>query len=169
MRDVRPERCDLAEFGVDGSLGASVIDTLTATVEAGESQLNLRLLPPIGSAPRAALDGVLERLRLQAREAGQKDGKPLWRRFFLVRDAFASIGPAAVLTVHRSQGSTFGEVFIDEDVFWPRDEPLRQRLVYVAVSRASQAVTLMAGAAAAGERERWDRWLREGDRDAAGA
>jgi exodeoxyribonuclease-5 len=169
VRDVRPDRCDLAEFGVDACHGPAVIDTLNATVESGEAQLNLRLLPPIGSAARACLDGVLERLRLQAREAGQKDGKALWRRFFLVRDAFASLGPAAVLTVHRSQGSTFGEVFIDEDVFWPRDLPLRQRLVYVAVSRASQAVTLMAGAADPGERERWDRWLRDSGGDASGA
>ncbi len=161
VRDVRPERCDLAEFGVEASLGAPVIDTLTATVEAGEAQLNLRLLPPLGSGPRASLDGVMEQLRQQAREAGKKDGKPFWRRYFLVRDAFASLGPAAVLTVHRSQGSTFGEVFIDEDVFWPRDLLLRQRLVYVAVSRASQAVTLMAGAGDAPEREHWGRWLRE--------
>jgi exodeoxyribonuclease-5 len=161
VRDVRPERCELAEFGVEASLGAPVIDTLTATVEAGEAQLNLRLLPPLGSGPRASLDGVMEQLRLQAREAGNKDGKPFWRRYFLVRDAFASLGPAAVLTVHRSQGSTFGEVFIDEDVFWPRDLLLRQRLVYVAVSRASQAVTLMAGAGDDAEREHWGRWLRE--------
>ncbi|MEA5441975.1 AAA family ATPase [Cyanobium gracile UHCC 0281] len=163
VRDVRPERCDLAEFGVEASLGAPVIDTLTATVEAGEAQLNLRLLPPLGSGPRASLDGVMEGLRQQAREAGKKDGKPFWRRYFLVRDAFASLGPAAVLTVHRSQGSTFGEVFIDEDVFWPRDLQLRQRLVYVAVSRASQAVTLMAGAGDDAEREHWGRWLREVD------
>jgi exodeoxyribonuclease V len=163
VRDVRPERCDLAEFGVEACLGAPVIDTLTATVEAGEAQLSLRLLPPLGSGPRASLDGVMERLRQQAREAGKKDGKPFWHRYFLVRDAFASLGPAAVLTVHRSQGSTFGEVFIDEDVFWPRDLLLRQRLVYVAVSRASQAVTLMAGAGDDAEREHWGRWLREAD------
>jgi exodeoxyribonuclease-5 len=169
VRDVRPERCHLAEFGVDATFGAPVIDTLTASVEAGETQLSLRLLPPIGSAARAGLDGVLERLRLQAREAGQKEGKALWRRFFLVRDAFASLGPAAVLTVHRSQGSTFGEVFIDEDVFWPRDLALRQRLVYVAVSRASQAVTLMAGAADTTDREHWDRWLRDTGGDAGSA
>lgn len=163
VRDVRPERCDLADYGVEACLGASVIDTLTATVEAGEAQLNLRLLPPLGSGSRASLDGVMEGLRQQAREAGKKDGKPFWRRYFLVRDAFASLGPAAVLTVHRSQGSTFGEVFIDEDVFWPRDLQLRQRLVYVAVSRASQAVTLMAGPGDDVEREHWGRWLREVD------
>ncbi|PHX85866.1 MAG: damage-inducible protein, partial [Synechococcus sp. Baikal-G1] len=166
VRDVTPERCDLADFGVgsgDG-LSATVIDTLTAEVEAGETRLSLRLLPPVGSAARQQLDGVLARLRQQARDAGKKDGRGLWRRFFLVRDAFASLGPAAVLTVHRSQGSTFGEVFVAGDVFWPSDEQLRRQLVYVAVSRASQAVWLVgapasSSASAQAEAQRWQEWL----------
>ena len=161
VRDVIPERCDLADFGVPD---APVIDTLTARVEAGDSQLSLRLLPPLGSAARIALEAVLARLRQQAKDAGRQDGKGLWRRFFLVRDAFASLGPAAVLTVHRSQGSTFAEVFVDGDVFWPSDTVLRRQLVYVAVSRASQAVTLQAGAPGAGpstiaEQQLWSDWL----------
>ena len=167
VRDVTPERCDLADFGVgvgDG-LTPTVIETLNADVEAGETRLTLRLLPPVGSAGRQSLDGVLRSLRLQAREAGKQQGRSLWRRYFLVRDAFASLGPAAVLTVHRSQGSTFGEVFIAGDVFWPSDDILRRQLVYVAVSRASQAVWLsadnrLASGAAAQERERWSRWLK---------
>mgnify|MGYP003338039451 CR=1 FL=1 len=167
VRDVTPERCDLADFGVgvgDG-LTPTVIETLNADVEAGETRLTLRLLPPVGSAGRQNLDGVLRSLRLQAREAGKQQGRSLWRRYFLVRDAFASLGPAAVLTVHRSQGSTFGEVFIAGDVFWPSDDILRRQLVYVAVSRASQAVWLsadnrMASGGAAQERERWSRWLK---------
>jgi exodeoxyribonuclease-5 len=158
VRDVAPERCDLAEFGVPE---APPIETLSATVEAGEALLTLRLLPPIGSAARQGLEAVLQRLRQQAREAGKQEGRALWRRFFLVRDAFASLGPAAVLTVHRSQGSTFGEVFIDADVFWPADRELRRQLVYVAVSRASEAVTVLAGAGSATERELWRRWLAE--------
>jgi exodeoxyribonuclease-5 len=162
VRDVTPERCDLAEFGVSD---APLIDTLTAGVEAGESQLALRLLPPIGSVARQALDAVLQRLRTQAREAGKRDGRALWRRFFLVRDAFASLGPAAVLTVHRSQGSTFAEVFIDADVFWPSDAVLRRQLVYVAVSRASEAVSLVSASADAAERELWSGWLQENDRN----
>jgi len=44
VQDVTPERCDLAEFGV---ATMPVIDTLTASVRAGETMLNLRLLPPI--------------------------------------------------------------------------------------------------------------------------
>jgi len=107
---------------------------------------------------------VLRRLRLEARTVAQEQGKGaargLWRRFFLVRDAFASLGPAAVLTVHRSQGSTFGEVFVADDVFWPQDPLLRRQLVYVAVSRARQAVTLLAAEAGA-ERDRWLSWLAE--------
>ncbi|MCP9904466.1 ATP-dependent helicase [Cyanobium sp. BA5m-21] len=162
VRDVIPERCDLADFGVPD---APVIDTLTARVEAGDSQLSLRLLPPLGSAARIAFEAVLARLRQQAKDAGKQDGKGLWRRFFLVRDAFASLGPAAVLTVHRSQGSTFAEVFVDGDVFWPSDTVLRRQLVYVAVSRASQAVTLQAGASGAGpsalaEQQLWSDWLQ---------
>jgi exodeoxyribonuclease-5 len=72
-----------------------------------------------------------------------------------VRDAFASLGPAAVLTVHRSQGSTFSEVFVAGDVFLPSDEVLRRQLVYVAVSRAATAVALSAGPGSAAERELW--------------
>lgn len=162
VRDVTPERCDLADFGLTGVLDgpAPVIETLTARVESGESQLSLRLLPPIGSSARTSLEAVLLQLRTGAREAGKQQGRALWRRYFLVRDAFASLGPAAVLTVHRSQGSTFGEVFVAADVFWPSDEVLRRQLVYVAVSRASQVVTLSAHAATAADRACWQEWFQ---------
>ncbi len=164
VRDVAPERCDLADLGVSD---APPIDTLTATVttmaQSGETPLSLRLLPPAGSAARRSLDAVLERLRITARGVARDQGKAaargLWRQFFLVRDAFAAVGPAAVLTVHRSQGSTFGEVFVDSDVFWPRDELLRRQLVYVAVSRASQAVALVAGTGSQADQRLWRDWL----------
>ena len=168
VRDVTPERCDLADFGISRADGFTVpvIDTLSAEVEAGEARLTLRLLPPAGSNARAELDALMRQLRQQARDAGKQAGRALWRRYFLVRDAFASLGPAAVLTVHRSQGSTFGEVFVAGDVFWPSDAVLRRQLVYVAVSRASQAVWLVAdsrlGAAAAGEQQLWRAWLEQG-------
>ena len=168
VRDVEPVRFDLADLGLssadlDGNQAVPVIETLKAVVDAGENQLALRLLPPAGSSQRQRLDAVLQQLRQRAREAGSDaprgTGKSLWRRYFLLRDAFASLGPAAVLSVHRSQGSTFGEVFIDGDVFWPDDPQLRQQLVYVAVSRASQAVTLLAAAGSGSDRQTWQRWF----------
>ena len=142
--DVTPERCDLAEFGLTQASDWSVpvIETLTANVRAGETELALRLLPQAGTEARQLLDGTFQRLRTEAREAGKKNARGLWRRFFLLRDAFASLGPAAVLTVHRSQGSSFGEVFVASDVF-TSDPGIRQSLIYVAVTRARTAVTLI--------------------------
>ena len=104
----------------------------------------------------------MQRLRQQAREAGKKNGRPLWRRYFLIRDAFASLGPAAVLTVHRSQGSSFGEVFVAPDVFWPKDLTLRRQLVYVAVSRARTGVWMVGQSAGSGAAETWLQRFRSG-------
>ncbi|MFM7173845.1 MAG: ATP-binding domain-containing protein, partial [Caldilinea sp.] len=143
--------------------GQSVIDTLMVSVDAGDGRLTLRLQPPIGSASRQALDQALQRLRSAARGAEPAVARSIWRRFFLLRDAFASLGPAAVLTVHRSQGSTFGEVFVARDVFWPQDEQLRRQLAYVAVSRASQGVTIEAGPAPLITQTQWRDWLTDTD------
>ena len=79
----------------------------------------------------------------KARETEKRNSALIWKLFFFIRDSFASLGPASVLTIHRSQGSTFGEVFITSDVFWPRDLEFRKRLVYVAVSRASKGVWIV--------------------------
>jgi exodeoxyribonuclease-5 len=128
-------------------------------VRCGELELNLRLLPPVGSEARQQLDRVMQRLRTQARDAGKRNGRPLWRRFFLLRDAFASLGPAAVLTVHRSQGSSFGEVFVADDVFWPQDLALRRQLVYVAVSRARHGVWLVGRRSSDELQRRWQQAL----------
>ena len=115
---------------------------MSAEVSSGDLTLTLRLQPPVGSAARQQLDGVMQRLRQQARDAGKANGRAIWRRFFLIRDAFAALGPAAVLTVHRSQGSSFGEVFVAPDVF-RADPQIRQQLCYVAVSRARTGVWMI--------------------------
>ncbi len=145
VNDVRPEVCDLSEFGMSSTSNFSVplIDTLLADIRAGELDLTLRLLPPIGSSARELLDKSLQQLRSHANEIGKKNAKHIWKQFFLIRDAFASLGPAAVLTIHRSQGSTFEEVFVDSDVFWAKDKTLQRQLIYVAVSRAKKAVWLV--------------------------
>ena len=155
VRDVKPEACDLVDFGLSSVEGpVPVIETLSAQVSAGDLELTLRLQPPVGSAARRELDGVMQRLRQRARDAGKKGGRSIWRQYFLIRDAFASLGPAAVLTVHRSQGSSFGEVFVAPDVF-RADATIRQQLSYVAVSRARTGVWMIGGAASSSLRSAW--------------
>jgi exodeoxyribonuclease-5 len=170
--EVTPELWDVSSSCVDSTELFSIaretsfspqLETLSVTVDTGESRLQLRLLPPIGSTARRKLDAILGALRQQAQLATQqgdkRGGKALWRRFFLIRDSFASLGPAAVLTVHRAQGSTFAEVFVADDLFWPQQELLRRQLAYVAVSRASQAVVMMAATGSPADRRQWQQWL----------
>jgi exodeoxyribonuclease-5 len=66
-----------------------------------------------------------------------------------------------VLSVHRAQGSTFEEVFVAADVFRPAEERLRQQLVYVAVSRASRRVAMVAEPGSAAEQALWLQGMAE--------
>ncbi len=120
------------------------IDTLIAKVQIGLKEFCIRLIPEVGTYSRQLLDSTLKELSFKAKEiSSTKKTRVFWRDFFCLRDSFASLGPASVLTVHRSQGSTFGEVFIAHDIFWPKDISLRRQLAYVAVSRASRRVWLL--------------------------
>jgi len=155
--EVEPELCDLSALGA--AAPAVLIETFNLLVHTGEGECRLRLLPPIASKARGELDAALRSLRTRALAADKGQARWIWRHYFQVRDAFAPLGPASVLTVHRSQGSTFGEVFVDGDVFIPADRMLRRRLIYVAVSRASKAVALMAQSGPPGQEELWLKWL----------
>ncbi|WP_320674819.1 ATP-dependent DNA helicase [Prochlorococcus sp. MIT 1341] len=143
--DVSPHDCDLSKFGLnkDSNWDVPIIKTQLIQAKAGDLQLELRMLPCVGTNARKLLDATLNKIKIKAKMLPKQEGKPIWRQFFLIRDAFASLGPAAVLTVHRSQGSSFDEVFVAPDVFWPKEMTLRKQLVYVAVSRAKSAVWLV--------------------------
>ncbi len=161
VHDVQPERCDLREFGVGE---APPIDTLTATVLAGETRLQLRLLPPIGSAARASLEAVLQQLRQEARAAAAKGAaasgaasfwcgmpSPPWDR-----------PPCSRCTAAR--GAPSGGVRACRCVLAPgRAAPAQ--LVYVAVSRAGRAVTLLATAGSSAQQQLWRAWLEEREPD----
>ncbi len=145
VEDVKPNDFDLNSLIIrqDFEYSLPTIKTQIAKVNCDQKEFSLRLMPNLGSKSRIELEFVLNKLSNQAREKGKKNSSSIWKLFFLIRDSFASLGPASVLTIHRSQGSTFGDVFITSDVFWPRDLEFRRRLVYVAVSRASNGVWIV--------------------------
>jgi exodeoxyribonuclease-5 len=156
VRDVAPDRCDLADLGLPQ---APVIETLRVQVEAGETQLQLRLAPPAGTAGRQRLDAVMADLRSRAKAAAGRERRLVWRQYFLLRDAFALVGPAAVLTVHRSQGSSFTDVFVAPDVHRPDAEEIRRQLVYVAVSRARRRVWMVGSGSDPAAQQLWSQVL----------
>lgn len=79
----------------------------------------------------------LDRLRFEAKR------KSNWSDFFEQSDTLADLRSAATMTAHKSQGSTFQNTFINLQELgkcFQREE--RQRLLYVAITRASGCVYL---------------------------
>jgi exodeoxyribonuclease V len=65
--------------------------------------------------------------------------KKSWKLFWACKDSFHQIKHGYAITSHRSQGSTFKEVFVDAgDVMLNRDVDTRTKCLYVACSRASK-------------------------------
>lgn len=70
-------------------------------------------------------------------------GNFVWFDFYRLQRCFADLRPGYCLTVHKSQGSTYSNVFIDaKDVLSNPDKEEALRCLYVAVSRASENVVI---------------------------
>ena len=74
------------------------------------------------------------------------DRKRYWRTLFKRKDAFGEVEPAAALTIHKSQGSTYQHVFIHPDVdgYDANPAPLHNRLAYVGITRAAETLHVVA-------------------------
>ncbi len=144
VNEVKNEIFDWSEIDLDpkDELNLPEVNSLVAKVRVGKVESLIRLMPSIGSNSRLLLDDLMNYLCTKAKRLTKKEARGVWKNFFKIRDSFASVGPASVLTVHRSQGSTFQEVFVAADVFSSEDLFLRKQLAYVAVSRASKSVWL---------------------------
>lgn len=69
-----------------------------------------------------------------------------WRAFYHIKETWADLRPIHALTCHKSQGSTYEEVFVDLDdigknTLWQECA----RLAYVAVTRASERLHIYGG------------------------
>lgn len=63
----------------------------------------------------------------------------LWKNFWLLKKSLANIKFAYALTVHRSQGSTYENVFVDcDDILKNPNKKEAKKCLYVAVSRPSK-------------------------------
>lgn len=80
------------------------------------------------------LDAIRERAKNDRRE---------WFWFHKLRDLFADIRYCYCITVHRAQGSTFSNVLVDvPNILRNKTRSERNRLLYVACSRASKRLVL---------------------------
>lgn len=75
---------------------------------------------------------------IKAKKGGQ------WRVFWELKKSFHNINYCYAITIHKSQGSTFNNVFVDiPDICRNFDDAERNKLLYVAVTRASDCVWLL--------------------------
>lgn len=67
-----------------------------------------------------------------------------WRAYYRLAEEFADIRPLYALTAHKSQGSTFDNVFVDfRDIYRNRVAAEADRCLYVAVTRARYNVYVL--------------------------
>ncbi len=77
------------------------------------------------------------------RELDQLAKAKQWQDFWDLKQRFASVNYSYALTIHKSQGSTFQNVFVDlPDAMRNRNVRERNQLLYVAVTRAAQRLFL---------------------------
>ncbi len=89
-------------------------------------------------------DGIIQRdiaLRAIANDNRIKErngDKQNWWPYYQLKNSFAEIRPAYCMTAHKSQGSTFENVFVDVQDIWRNPNKIEAlQCLYVACSRAS--------------------------------
>jgi len=77
-----------------------------------------------------------------ARQAREEDRR-LWKTFWQMHDAFAHLRPHYVMTVHRSQGSTYDTVFVNyDDIMKNPNQWEALRCLYVACTRSASRLVI---------------------------
>ena len=84
----------------------------------------------------------LKDLADEARAASGQKRSELWDLFFRRKDCVGKLQPASALTVHKSQGSTFQQVFLHWDVDGRGSQPTatQNQLSYVGITRAAEGL-----------------------------
>lgn len=81
----------------------------------------------------------LEQIKLIKKQAMQD--KELWRVYYAMKNFFPDMRPRDAKTIHKAQGSSIEDVFIDlNDLSHCYDKNVTRRLLYVAISRARKNV-----------------------------
>lgn len=85
------------------------------------------------------IDEHLERIKVMKKKA--LEDKEYWKVYYALKDSFPDIRPRDAKTIHKAQGSSVEDVFIDlNDLSHCFDENVIRRLLYVAISRARKNV-----------------------------
>lgn len=108
------------------------VDVWVLTVE-GDGRYKLVVPVDVGE-----LDQVLSEKAVDARNAKKSFARVAWQDFWKTKRAFHRVRYGYALTAHRAQGSTYQDVYVDQqDILANDNEREAMRCLYVAVTRAA--------------------------------
>ena len=86
--------------------------------------------------------------KLQKLGQDESKRKALWRKYFAIKDDYADLKYSFASTIHKLQGSTYNEVYIDLTsiiglAIKAEKKDIAYRLAYVAVTRASKDIKVL--------------------------
>lgn len=79
------------------------------------------------------------------RSKDAKERKENWKLYFQRADMLAKLEPSSALTIHKSQGSTFKNVFLHFSIDWAETPEIQNQLAYVGITRASECLHVVKG------------------------
>jgi len=104
------------------------------TLDQGQPDKVYQVLDP---SSRALANQKANKLRNSAIKAGD------WAAYYRFKEGFLDAKPPYSLTCHKSQGSTFGTVFVDyRDIYKNKTLSEADRCLYTAITRASERVVI---------------------------
>jgi exodeoxyribonuclease-5 len=75
-----------------------------------------------------------------SKTSDKKDRKSKWGTYFVRKDMVGKLEPASALTIHKSQGSTFQNVFLHRDIDEAHTPAVQNQLAYVGITRAAESL-----------------------------
>lgn len=117
--------------------GVTLVDVWVLKLRDDENQtLTIRV-----AKNQADVDFILSQKAKIARDADSKDRREAWKDFWATKALFSKVRYGYALTAHRAQGSTYSNVFVDQqDILANSNQAEAMRCLYVACTRASHAV-----------------------------
>ena len=86
---------------------------------------------------------LFDRLLTDYASAARRGDRSMWGKFWMMKESVASVKYAHALTVHRAQGSTYTNVFVDVgDILANPNKPEARKCLYVAATRPTTKLYL---------------------------
>jgi len=107
-------------------------------------------LPPVtfhvlAAEERQRWDAAMRKIAEEAKAASGEERSRLWGLYFRRKDKVGRLQPASALTIHKSQGSTFKNVWLHWSIDgWGSAPTVQQnQLAYVGITRAAESLHVM--------------------------